>query len=268
MSDNMFDEFFDEYDPLAVDDEEINQDEMDDDNPYDTTDYPTLRNMPDGMRRESVYTPEKLGSVRKAALELFDHNPQRRPVFLGIIDMCREGCPSSEVTKKVDELQKDNLSVYSPMTLCRMLERAGVLTLEMPEVSEEHEDIESNTEYLEIKEKVDPVWRSTEEGLAVYDEMTDGASFRNIVLDRDSLYLEVYQAVMRAVDEEPRTKVYIEELVDTFDIVKHPRRFGGHFIDMLEKTDALLWKNHAWQLSDLGRKMMAEVDAAVEAKGE
>ena len=53
------------------------------------------------------------------------------------------------------------------------------------------------------------------------------------------------------VDERPCTKPEIEDLVDTFDEVKSPRRFGGHFIDMLERTDALEWSEHAWRLTDL-----------------
>ncbi len=268
MSDNLLDEFDEEYDPLEVDDALIDQENMDDDNPYDTIDYPTLRNMPDDMQRDAVYTPARMGSVRTAVLELLDHNPGRRPVLLGIIDACRGGCASSEVTRRVEELQTSNLSVYAPMTLCRMLERAGALSLEMPQVSEEREDVEAGVEYLEIKERIDPVWHATEEGLAVYDEMTNGAAFRDIVLDRDSRYIDVYAAVMEAVGESPRSKVFVEELADTFEVVKSPRRFGGHFIDMLERTDALEWKNHAWQLTELGRKMIPVVQAAAAAKGE
>ena len=258
----------DDFDPLEVDDEEIDQEDMDDDNPLDTTDYPTMRNMPENMKREAVYTPARQGSAVDAVLSMLDHNPARRPVLVSILGWCEGGCLNSELTEKVDVLQEDNRSVYGTTTLCRMLERAGALELEMPETSDAHEDVEEGVEYLEIKERVDPVWRTTEAGSAVHAQMTSGASFRDIVLDRDSLYLEVYRAVMNAVDEHPRTKVEIEELVDTFDVVKSPRRFGAHFIDMLERTDALEWKNHAWQLTDLGRTMMPEVEAMLSKKGE
>ena len=266
MSQVSFDEILgldDEFDPLLVDDLQIDQEDMDDDNPLDTVDFPTMRNMPQGMQREAVYTPERQGSVERAVLELLDHNPARRPVLLSIVGACRGGCASSQVSAQVDKLQEHNRSVYAPMTLCRMLERAGALRLEMPEVAEEREDVEAGVEYLEIKERVDPVWHATDEGLAVYEALTQGAEFRDIVLDRDSLYLEVYRAVMRAVDEQPLSKVQIEELVDTFDVVKSPRRFGGHFIDMLERTAALEWKENAWQLTDLGRQMLPVVEAAV-----
>ena len=42
----------DEFDPLMADDLEIDQEDMDDDNPLDTVDYPTMRNMPQSMQRE------------------------------------------------------------------------------------------------------------------------------------------------------------------------------------------------------------------------
>lgn len=263
MLQEAFDEEFDldeEFDPLAVDNAEIDQEEMDDENPYDTVDYPTMRNMPEAMQRDAVYSPARQGSARNAILELLDHNPARRPVLLGIVGFCGlEGKPASAVTEEVERLQKDNRSVYEPMTLCRMLERAGALELEMPEVSEEKEDVESGVEYLEIKEQVDPVWHATEVGMEVREELTQGAAFRDIVLDRDSKYLEVYRAVMEALAESPRSKAEIEELVDTFEVVQSPRRFGGHFIDMLERTDAIVWKDRSWQISDLGRAMLAQM---------
>lgn len=49
----------DEFDPLMADDLEIDQEDMDDDNPLDTVDYPTMRNMPQSMQREAVYTPKR-----------------------------------------------------------------------------------------------------------------------------------------------------------------------------------------------------------------
>jgi hypothetical protein len=263
MKVDLFEAFDEDYDPLAVDDDDIDQEEMDDDNPYDTVDYPTVRNMPEGRNRPAVYTPENFGSVQKAVAELLDHNPQRRLPLLKILDICRNGCKSSVVTEAIDEMQKDNYSVYTPTMFCRMLERAGALELEMPEVSTEHEDVEEGVEYLEIKERIDPIWRTTEEGLASYEEFSGDAVFRNIVLDRDSLYMEVYLAVMEFLNEGPHSKKEIEELTDTFEVTKNPRRFGGHFIDMLERADAIEWKDRKWNLSELGASLLPTLREAV-----
>ena len=257
--------FDDDFDPLAVDDFDIDQDDIEDENPYDTIDYPTLRNMPAGAVREGVFTAERAGSAEAALKSLLDYNPARRPVLLAVIDLCRDGAPASVVSAAVDELQKDNRSVYTPMTLCRMLERAGALSLEMPEVSVPRESAADGVEYLEIAEHVDPIWRATETGLAVHAELTNGASFRDIVLSRDVRYLEVYAAVMRAVAESPLSRNEIGQIVDGFEIVQSPRRFGEHFIDMLERTDALVWRDRSWQLTDLGRALLPEVEEALAA---
>lgn len=258
--------FDDEFDPLAVDDSEIDQEWMDDENPYDTIDYPTMRNMPETVHHDPVYSPERQGSVTAALRALLTRNPNRRPVLLNIIGLCEGGCASSVISERVEEWQRDNWSVYAPMTFCRMLERAGALTLEMPETTEEQEDAEEGVSFLEIRETVDPVWRSTEEALALREEYLAGTAFRNAVINAaEARYAEVYIAVMEALAARPRTVTEVQELTDTFDITKSPRRFGQHFLDVLEDTDCAAWSDKAWNLTDLGAQMLAELKAAKEA---
>ena len=258
--------FDDEFDPLAVDDSIIDQEWMDDENPYDTIDYPTMRNMPETVHHDPVYSPERQGSARAALQALIVRNPNRRPVLLNIIGLAEGGCASSVISERVEEWQRDNWSVYAPMTLCRMLELAGALTLEMPETAEEQESAEEGVSYLEIRETVDPVWHATDEALQLREEYMSGAQFRAIVLESDeSRYAEVYERVMDALAEAPRKLAAIEELTDTMDITKSPRRFGQHFIDILEATDCILWGAGAWNLTDLGRAMLAELKARKEA---
>ena len=248
--------FDDEFDPLAVDDSEIDQEWMDDENPYDTIDYPTMRNMPETVHHDPVYSPARQGGVTEALQALIIRNPNRRPVLLNIIGLCEGGCASSVISERV----------YAPMTLCRMLERAGGLVLEMPETADEHESAEEGVSYLEIHETVDPVWRSTAEALALREEYLSGKSFRAVVLGTDEIrYAEVYEAVMEALAEVPRKLADIESLTDTMDITKSPRRFGQHFIDVLETCDCVIWGDGAWNLTDLGRAMLAELKSAKEA---
>lgn len=261
-------EFDEEYDPLAVDDTEINPDEVDDDNPYDTVDYPVMREIPEAYKAKmDLYTPEKQGSPSEAMLSLFDHNPRLRPILLAIIGWCDGGCLNSVLTERVEAMKKNNQCVYSTTTLCHMLERAGGLELEMPETSEEHEDVEEGVEYLEIKEHVDPIWHATEDAIAVREGETSGAQFREIIMDKDKKYIDVYVMVLEAFEEKPHQIKEISALVDDLPIVQKPRRWAGHFIDMLEKVDAIEWKNRIWQITDLGRQMLpvAKEFAAQEA---
>ncbi len=252
-----------DFDPLAADDIDLDEDEIDEDNPYDTVDYPVVREMPQHMRREAVFTPSVQGSAEDAIRSLIDHNPARRGVLLEIVDLCRNGCTSSVVSARVGEIQKDNRSVYAPMTLCRMLERAGALELTLPETTTEKEDVAEGVEYLEIKEEIDPVWTATPAGLLILDELSQGAEFREIVLDHDEKYLPVYDAVLNLLTSGPRQRQEIEAVVDGFDLVKSPRRFGGHFIDMLERTNAIAWKGGAWTLTDLGATLYEELKEKV-----
>lgn len=259
-------DFDDEFDPLAVDETAIDQEWMDDENPYDTIDYPTLRNMPETPHRAAVYTPERQGSVAEALRALVRQNPSHRRVLMNIVGLAEGGCAASAISAKVDEWMRDNRSVYAPMTLCRMLERAGALVLEMPETTEVAEDAEDGVAYLEIRETVDPVWRATDEALALRQEYLSGDQFRSVVLESDEArYGEVYEAVMALLEEAPQSMGAIEALTDTFPITKKPKRYGQHFMDVLQATDCAVWAREGWQLTDLGRTLFAEMKAAKEA---
>lgn len=256
-------DFVDEFDPLAVSDDDINQEEMDDDNPYDTIDFPTMRNTPDVLlAKESIFTPERQGGAKQALLSLIDHNPARRAVIVEILGACQQGKLTSELRGLVEEKQTFNKSVYTSAMYCRMLERAGGLTVEIPEIAEEHEVVEDGVVYLEIKDKVDPVWTTTEDGKEVFREMTSGLRCRNMVFNRDAKYYDVYLDVMNFIDEQPRSRQEIDDLVETYEICQSPKRYGGHFIDMLEQTDAIVWRNDAWNLTEDGLSMLKEMREA------
>ena len=78
-------------------------------------------------------------------------------------------------------------------------------------------------------------------------------------------YAEVYAAVMEALEEAPRKLDAIESLTDALEITKSPRRFGQHFIDVLETCDCVIWGDGAWNLTDLGRAMLAELKSGAAA---
>lgn len=264
---NLFDDIddYDDFDPLEIDDMEINQEEMDDDNPYDTIDYPTMRNMPEEVRSREVFTPENLGSASEALRAICAQNPARRPVLLNIVGLCEGGAKSSEIKAAVDEWQKDNRSVYSALTLCRMLERAGALEFIEPETTDEVKDVEEGVTYLEIKEQVDPVWVSTPEALEVRAELTNGDAFRqNILEGKEAVYLEVYSAIVELLAERPRMVEEIDTFAERFAITHSPKRYGTHFLDVLEHSDAIEWHADGWALTELGKSMAAELKAAAQ----
>jgi hypothetical protein len=256
-----------DHDPFGYREEDADTGWMEDDDLCVFPDHPGSREMPAPSQRE-VFTPQRSGSVGRAIRGLIATNPGCREILLSIIDLSRDGESSSVINGMIDELQADNRTVYSPVSLCRMLERAGALRFELPEVSEEHEDVDEGVGYLTIGEDIDPVWRATEEGVIAYEELTRGDEWREVVFESDTTYAEVYLAVMRRMAEGPCGRQDINDLAGTFEITKHPRRFGTHFLDLLEKTSAARWTDHAWVLTDLGKRLLPELVEYCESRAQ
>ena len=259
----------DEYDPL-----EYAPDENDDD--YDEFDNPEF-NTPENselqkvqhQKRISVYTPQHCGSAQAACRKLIEGNPGRKYVLLGMLDACRDGMPASELSARVDELQKDNWSVYSPMALCRMLQGAGAIELEMPDAVEEHVNYEEGYASLTIDEEVDPTWRTTDAGLEVYEQFQQGNEWRKLVIEEEPQYAEVYLAVMqRLLAGPPASKKDIEEVTDAFEVTKKPRKFGMHFVSRLESGAAASWSSAGWVLTKQGEQLLLELEEFCERRAQ
>lgn len=240
-------------------------------------------------RLVAVYSPERTGSVRQALHDLVTVNASRRTILLAIVDAARDGISAQELFSKIEELQKDNLSVYAPVSYCRMLERAGALKLELngdssksddssfeqdsskeltsdedvlqsTPCSDEEEAPSEEVTYLTIDEKqIDPLWRSTEEGLAAYDELVRGDEWRQKILSEDDCYAEVYLAVMQKLQEGGCKKEEIVSLAESFPVTKRPLKLGNYFIDVLEATSAIQWSDASWHLTDLGKRLLPEL---------
>ena len=87
------------------------------------------------------------------------------------------------------------------------------------------------------------------------------AIFHDSLLEDAETQARISRAVLNLIAEAPRKRQEIDDVVDGFEIVQHPRRFGEHFIDVLEHTDAIAWHDHSWTITDLGRTMLAGMDA-------
>ena len=274
-----------DYDPLDFIEGEDDWEE--DDEPL----LPEILPPDDAAPRKSVavYSPERTGSVRQALHDLVTVNASRRTILLAIVDAARDGISAQELFSKIEELQKDNLSVYDPVSYCRMLERAGALKLELNgdsskndisspaqdsskepaadedmlpvmSCSDEEETSLEEVTYLTIEEKnMDPLWRSTEEGLVAYDELVRGDEWREKVLDEDDCYAEVYLAVMQKLQEDGCKKEEIVSLAESFPVTKKPLKLGNYFIDVLEATSAIQWSDASWHLTDLGKRLLPEL---------
>ena len=259
----------DEYDPLEYVPDENDEDYEELDNPeFNTPENSELQKV-QHQKRISVYTPQRCGSAQAACRKLIEGNPGRKYVLLGMLDACRDGMLASELSVRVDELQKDNWSVYSPMALCRMLQGAGAIELEMPDAVEEHVNYEEGYASLTIDEEVDPTWRTTQAGLEVYEQFQQGNEWRKLVIEEEPQYAEVYLAVMqRLLVGPPASKKDIEEVTDAFEVTKKPRKFGMHFVSRLESGAAASWGSEGWVLTTQGEQLLLELEEFCERRAQ
>lgn len=260
---------FESYNPLEFIEGEDDEDWLDDDGLL----------LPESKAPEvipkpsiSVYSPDFAGSVEQAVRDLVGINAARRPILLSILDWSREGIAASELFDRIECAQAENRSVYEPVSYCRMLERAGALSLQLTEDSLDEdtsvadaalgaaEELNDATiTYLSIEEEVDPIWHTTPEGLAVYEELIQGNEWRNKIFGEDSMYAEVYLAVMDALQDGGKQKGELAALAETFSVTKEPLKLGTYFIDVLEATSAIHWKHSAWNLTELGQSLVEEL---------
>ena len=241
----------DEFDPLA-DDVVADDDE-------EILDVPQVTEMPEEGRKPSVFAKERFATPHDAIEELFKRNPGRKPVFLSIIEFCTEPRTTTEVGELVASAQEHNRSVYSPMTLCSILERSGALTSEVPETADEVVE-DNGVEYLEIKEAPDAVWTSTDAALEVLASHREGSALRTLLKVEEPQYRTIYERLLRFCAEEPRKKPAIDAIIDDDPLVQNPRRYSNHFIELLESREAMEWRN-GWALTEIGERYLQELDA-------
>lgn len=278
MAQENLDEFFldeDEgvFDPLADDFEPV-QDGVDPDEDG-IVDLPVMAEMPEEVKVKSVFDKDRFASAQDAIEELLHRNPGRKPVFLQIIEFCCDEHTSEEVAQLVEQAQAENRSVYTPQSLCTILERAGALVsrTEEPETSEEQgegdspveQDCDGEAEAHMPAAHPTTCWTSTDEGLTVLAAHREGSALEELLAsDTESVYLPVYERVLAFCAQEPRTKPQIDAIVDDDPLVQKPRRYSNHFIELLENREALSWHDGGWNATDLGRRYLEKHGIAAE----
>ena len=275
MSDTAFDEFLfdgDEgaFDPLADDFEPAEAAEED-----GIVDLPVMAEMPSDLKPKSVFDKDRFASAQDAIEELLTRNPGRKPVLLQIIEFCCEERTGEEVAELVEQAQAENRSVYTPQSLCSILERAGALTgrSEVPEQDEAAEQDEQGdapeqdgadagqpeVEAREVAPQLTTYWLATDDGLTVLASHKEGHALEELLSSQsESPYLEIYERVLAFCAVEPRKKPQIDALVDDDPLVQNPRRYSNHFIELLENREALSWHDGGWNATELGRRYLEE----------
>lgn len=214
---------------------------------------PDVEEKPDGRP-----APERIES-------LFRGMPGGREVLLSVIDTCREGASDAQVEEAVVRAQRNNRSVYSAFTLCRLLERAGAIEHlnedgePFDEASEEPTEIEEDgAEYLQAAVPPASLWKATQAGID-YADADDPAARTQALLEEEREYLPVYKYLLKACEQGGRTKD-LSAKVDGLPLVQKPRKYVQHFLEGLERAGALEWTG-SWRTTSTGERALAGLSA-------
>ena len=200
--------------------------------------------------------------------------PQRR-VLLGIVRAAKTALPMSEVANVVAELTAHKFSVYSPSNFCTMLEAAGALLRVDAEGApySEHKPapkvvIVDGQEFYEPGELPEIWWVATEAGnAAVADDDPVGKLERQLAGEEHLKPL--YKRVLSlAAGDRPITMSELSAKVDSDPLIAEPRRFFvQHFVEVLERCEALRWQGEGWQTTETGAQVLSETLADVVDEG-
>lgn len=201
---------------------------------------------------------------------LFKSMAPRRKTLLGILAFVETPQSTTALEAKVDELQAHNFSVYSSGNLSALLEQAGAIT-RVTEEGEPYENIQNEPEIVEIDgveylQPVDPpeiYWVITADGADYLASDRPLDRLRDI-LEQDTIYLPIYERIL-TMCEDGKTVKEINAQVDDDPLVQKPRLYAPHFIDKLEKCDALEWAD-SWKTTEIGREGLAMVQEMMAAQ--
>lgn len=204
--------------------------------------------------------------------DLFSAMAPRRRTLLGMITFCAAPQTTDALDAEVDRLQTDNFSVYSPASLANLLERAGALARvtadgePYPEGDPEPVLVEvDGVSYYEADEAPEVCWLATADG-AAYAEADKPLDRLTNLLAEDAKYATIYERILGLTAQESGASMpTINEAVDNDELLKSPRLYAPHFIDKLEKCDAVEWRDKSWRITEVGRagqRIVADLVAA------
>lgn len=191
--------------------------------------------------------------------DLFSSMAPRRRTLLGMIAFCATPQTTDDLDAEVDRLQAENFSVYSPASLANLLERAGALARvtadgePYPEGDPEPVLVEvDGASYYEAAEPPAVCWVATDDGTA-YVEADKPLDRLTDLLAEDAKYARIYDRILELVAQDAGASVAAINAAVDDELLKNPRLYAPHFIDKLERCDAVEWRDKSWRITEVGR---------------
>lgn len=210
--------------------------------------------------------------------DLFQSMAPRRKTLMGMLTFCATPQTADALDAEVNRLQADNFSVYTPASLANLLERAGGLTRvtadgePYPEGDPEPVLVEvDGVSYYEAAEAPAVHWVATAEGMAHAEADAPLARLTDL-LNEDARYATIYERILNLTAQEGGATIpTINDAVDNDELLKSPRLYAPHFVDKLERCDAVEWRDKSWRITAVGQegqRLVADLVAAQAAEAE
>lgn len=254
----------DNFNPLEQfdfdDSEDIDEDDeggMLDEGPY---------SMPDAQNvRKFAFNSFANGETAEQRIDaLFEEMPTLDRMLITMLEMSRKPIPSDELNAQVSELQRTHHTIYKPLTLANLLERAGAIYQSdaegTPLKDVEREPLRvtvDGVDYWQVAPAPDVFWAITPEGLERYEAYKPAEMIKAVFEDEPN-YRKFFLATLNACAQEGGASMKVlDKLISDAPELQNPRRYAMYFIDKLEKAGALEWGD-TWQATAAGRAYLDE----------
>lgn len=177
---------------------------------------------------------------------------------------------AAAIVADVDAAYPDTKSVFDTARLLRLLTGAGAVESEGAEedapIVEQDDEIcltednfivgEDGEEYLVVTDAAPATYRATDAGRAAVARYQDVGALEAII-GEEPRYAPLYARIMSMVSADGgATTPQLNGAIDSDPLCAEPRRFCGYFIDKLETSGLVEWRD-AWVITDLGREALA-----------
>ncbi len=228
----------------------------------DPKEFPTA----EALAQSSEQLAQQPAAIRIATL--FDNMQPSRKLLLDVMERCLDPQPNEDMIAFIDDYQQNIKSIFTPNLILHHLNRAGALERQTEDGADyEALDLEPTTvvidgiEYLESSTPPKIYWHTTADGAAVL-EKNHPADRLNELIGNEPQYRDIFKTVLEHADRpEGASEKELGLLLNNEPILQKPRMYAQRFLSKLNDCDALVWQDHRWRITDIGRAALASLTA-------
>lgn len=206
------------------------------------------------------------GATRDERIEaLFAQMPTLEKMLFNILDTCKEPVATQDLEAHIAKLKEHHHAIYTPATLCTLLEQAGALdkctedgTSLADYVQEPLKVIIDGAEYWEVAPAPVIYWMLTPEGLAQLETYKPLERIDQCYT-QEPQYAQIFTTVLELCARVGGSSIkQIGDVVDDEPIMQNPKRYAMYFIDKLEHAGAVEWQG-SWIATAPGQEYLQKL---------